>query len=126
MAEHLELLRRLAREDRMKGYRRVSMARDDRFWEAPAAVGLTPVAVELRPGAEHLIDFVHPERALYVFGPEDGSLPKAALARCHRFLWIPTHHCLNLSAAANPSSAVIGWVRAQRVFFVRWGQAVGA
>jgi tRNA C32,U32 (ribose-2'-O)-methylase TrmJ len=36
---------------------------------------------------------------LYVFGPEDGSLDRAVLARCHRFLVIPTKHCTNLSAA---------------------------
>jgi tRNA(Leu) C34 or U34 (ribose-2'-O)-methylase TrmL len=37
--------------------------------------------------------------ALYVFGPEDGSLGRATLAQCHRFLVIPTRHCVNLSAA---------------------------
>ena len=52
-----------------------------------------------RRNAESLIDFEHPERALYVFGPEDGSLDRAVLARCHRFLVIPTRHCTNLSAA---------------------------
>jgi tRNA C32,U32 (ribose-2'-O)-methylase TrmJ len=41
---------------------------------------------------------VHPEYALYVFGPEDGSLGRATLAQCHRFLVIPTRHCANLSA----------------------------
>jgi tRNA C32,U32 (ribose-2'-O)-methylase TrmJ len=34
-----------------------------------------------------------------VFGPEDGSLGRATLAQCHRFLVIPTRHCANLSAA---------------------------
>ncbi len=57
------------------------------------------MAVELRRNAESLIDFVHPEHALYVFGPEDGSLGRATLAQCHRFLVIPTRHCANLSAA---------------------------
>jgi hypothetical protein len=35
--------------------------------------GVTPVAVELRPDAESLVTFEHPEEALYVFGPEDGG-----------------------------------------------------
>jgi tRNA(Leu) C34 or U34 (ribose-2'-O)-methylase TrmL len=39
-----------------------------------------------------------------VFGPEDGSLNRAVLARCHRFVVIPTTHCTtthctNLAAA---------------------------
>jgi hypothetical protein len=40
-----------------------------------------PVAVELRRNAEPFIEFEHPERALYVFGPEDGSLGRAVLAQ---------------------------------------------
>jgi tRNA C32,U32 (ribose-2'-O)-methylase TrmJ len=58
-----------------------------------------PVAVELRRGAELLPAFEHPERALYVFGPEDGNLTSAVLARCHRVVAIPTRHCVNLAAA---------------------------
>jgi len=41
----------------------------------------------------------HPENAVYVFGPEDGSIPKTYLQHCHRFLVIPTRHCLNLATA---------------------------
>ena len=37
------------------------------------------MAVELRRNAESLIDFAHPEHALYAFGPEDGSLGRARL-----------------------------------------------
>ena len=33
-----------------------------------------PVAVELSPGARALPDYTHPERAFYIFGPEDGSV----------------------------------------------------
>ena len=69
----------------------------DQFFDAFEEA--VPVAVELRRNAESLIDFVHPEHALYVFGPEDGSLGRATLAQCHRFLVIPTRHCANLSAA---------------------------
>lgn len=85
----------------MKGYRSVRMERDDAFLDRYARGEVTPVAVELRPQSESLVDFAHPENALYVFGPEDGSIPKGVLARCHRFVVIPTHHCLNLSAAVN-------------------------
>jgi hypothetical protein len=33
-----------------------------------------PVAVELVEGARPLPEYTHPDRALYIFGPEDGSL----------------------------------------------------
>jgi tRNA(Leu) C34 or U34 (ribose-2'-O)-methylase TrmL len=85
----------------MKGYRDVRMAVDDRVFDHFPPRKATPVAVELLPTAEPLVSFEHPDDALYVFGPEDGSLPKAVRLRCHRFVFIPTHHCLNLAAAVN-------------------------
>jgi tRNA(Leu) C34 or U34 (ribose-2'-O)-methylase TrmL len=92
---------RLPREERMKGYRSVEMVRDDRVFDHFESGSVTPVAVELRPGAESLVTFEHPADPLYVFGPEDGGLPKAVRVLCHRFVIIPTHHCLNLAAAVN-------------------------
>jgi tRNA C32,U32 (ribose-2'-O)-methylase TrmJ len=90
---------RLPREERMKGYKDVTLTRSDEPFEM--FEGFTPVAVEVRDHAESLVDFVHPEKAVYVFGPEDGSLTRAELAQCHRFVYIPTrhHHCLNLGAS---------------------------
>jgi tRNA(Leu) C34 or U34 (ribose-2'-O)-methylase TrmL len=89
---------RLPREERMRGYQEVELRHADRVFDAfdPSVV---PVAVELRRGSESLIDFVHPDNALYVFGPEDGSLGRSELSLCHRFVVIPTRHCANLSAA---------------------------
>jgi tRNA C32,U32 (ribose-2'-O)-methylase TrmJ len=84
----------------MRGYRDVDFVRDDRVFDRFDG-SVTPVAVEVRPDSESLLDFVHPAEALYVFGPEDGSLPKPVRLLCHRFLVIPTHHCLNLAAAVN-------------------------
>ena len=94
---------RLPREERMRRYQDVVLINHPdplaRICEAvPAA---RPVAVELRPGAESLVDFHHPagpgEPPVYVFGPEDGSLPGAVLKRCHRFVVIPSYECLNLA-----------------------------
>ena len=89
---------RLPREERLRSFREVAIERDDRFierWDGPI------VAVEVKASAEPLTSFVHPTDALYVFGPEDGSLEKAEYVRCHRFVRIPTMHCLNLAAAVN-------------------------
>ena len=91
---------RLPREERMKGYRDVVMERTDRPFDGEAAF-LTPIAVEVRHGSELIVDFEHPENAIYVFGPEDGSLPTWALLHCHRFVMIPSAHCLNLASAVN-------------------------
>ena len=89
---------RLPREERMRGYQEVQLRQSDAFFDAFGA-GSVPVAVEVRPATESLIDFEHPEQALYVFGAEDGSLSRAVLRHCHRFVIIPTRHCTNLAAA---------------------------
>jgi hypothetical protein len=68
---------RLPREERMRGYKEVEVRQWDQFFDA--FEDAVPVAVEMRRNAESLIDFVHPEYALYVFGPEDGSLGRATL-----------------------------------------------
>ena len=88
-------VKRLPRELRM--YKEVTVSR----LEGPTSVhGLTPVAVEFGIG-EPLDTFEHPENAMYVFGPEDGNVPKAWLSRCHRFVHIPADYCLNLSHAVS-------------------------
>jgi len=75
--------KRLPREERMKGYQDVSMIQHNRFFDQfPKDV--TPVAVEVRETSENLYGFEHPEKPLYVFGPEDGSIPGVLLQHCHR------------------------------------------
>jgi len=74
---------RLPREERMRGYQDVELRQFeyifDEFEDA------TPVAVEMRPNSENLVYFEHPENALYVFGPEDGSIPQVILRHCQTF-----------------------------------------
>lgn len=90
--------KRLPREERMKGYKDVDLIQFDYpFEQFPSDV--VPVAVEISPTAEVLTVFEHPEKAVYVFGPEDGSIPQVYRRLCHRFVIIPTNYCTNLSAA---------------------------
>jgi tRNA(Leu) C34 or U34 (ribose-2'-O)-methylase TrmL len=93
----LQVKKRLPREERMKGYRDVELRQYDSFIDQFEDV--TPVAVELRPNSESLPLFEHPKNPLYIFGPEDGSIPGNILRHCHRFVVIPTRHCVNLAAA---------------------------
>lgn len=88
---------RLPREERMRGGNAINVqkvAQPTR--ERPE---LTPVAVEITPGAELLPFFEHPENALYIFGPEDGDLHPGIMSACHRFLTVPMLHCANLASA---------------------------
>lgn len=58
-----------------------------------------PVAVEVDPRAQLLPSYTHPERAFYVMGPEDGSIPEDVIQGCRDVVRIPTRFCLNLAAA---------------------------
>jgi tRNA(Leu) C34 or U34 (ribose-2'-O)-methylase TrmL len=97
--------RRLPREERMKGYADVEIINYDYPFEQFADA--VPVAVEVREKSEPLHGFEHPRNAVYVFGPEDGSVSKPHISHCHRFVVIPTKHCLNLATAV----ATILWDR---------------
>ncbi|CAH1545665.1 23S rRNA methyltransferase [Vibrio rotiferianus] len=59
------------------------------------------VCVELVVGATALPHFTHPENAIYVFGPEDGSLPQEMIDKAHHVVYVPTHGCMNLAATVN-------------------------
>lgn len=89
---------RLPREERMRSYGDVQVVWGDHFFRGYGR-DVTFVAVEVRPNAELLPAFVHPDKAVYVFGPEDGSLEKTHRLNCHRFVIIPTRECLNLGDA---------------------------
>lgn len=89
---------RLPREERMKGYHDVDLIQFDYPFDA-FGPEVTPVAVEVRPQAEIMPFFEHPENPVYVFGPEDGSLDRMVMRHCHRVVILPTRHCTNLSAA---------------------------
>lgn len=97
-----DILDRLPREERMKGYKDVEWTRDaknkpfDLF-----TADVVPVCVELLENSEPLTTFIHPENAVYVFGQEDGGVPQVFRRFCHRFVHIQANHCLNLAAALN-------------------------
>lgn len=96
--DHREVSR-LPREERMKGYHDVTVINYDLPFDI-LAPGSIPIAIELLEKCETLPLFSHPgHQAVYVFGPEDGSIPGVWLRHCHRFVSIPARHCLNLAAA---------------------------
>lgn len=86
--------------DTCKTYRHVPVLLCDDLHDLLPA-DCVPVAVELVDGARDLSSYTHPRSAFYMFGPEDGSLPPEAIARCRDVVRIPSRNCLNLAAAVN-------------------------
>jgi tRNA(Leu) C34 or U34 (ribose-2'-O)-methylase TrmL len=89
--------------DTMKTHRHIPLYTYDTFAEFRAAQphGCRIVGVELCEGARNVVDYTHPEQAVYLLGPEDGSLSSEILAGCHSRLVIPGTHCLNLAVAGS-------------------------
>lgn len=86
--------------DTTKAWRHIPMQLvDDLHWAIP--YGCVPVAVDLVDDATPLHEFKHPERAFYVFGPEDGTLGESVLSWCARRVYVPTRYCMNLAACVN-------------------------
>lgn len=59
------------------------------------------ICVDLVIGATALPNFIHPENALYIFGPEDGSIKQNMIDKADEVVYIPTKGCLNLAATVN-------------------------
>jgi|SRR3972149_1059032 len=55
------------------------------------------IAIERTPASKDIIGFQHPDRAIYLLGPEDGSLPDTVPAR--HVIQIPGPYCLNVATA---------------------------
>jgi len=82
----------------MKGYRDVELINTDypfdRFDKDVPVIG-----IELTPSSSPLTWHEHSHEAIYVFGPEDGSITKTFRQHCHEIRYIPAKHCLSLAAA---------------------------
>ena len=63
--------------------------------------GCVPVAIEITDNARCISNYVHPESAFYIFGPEDGSIGGKVLDFCRDVVKIPSSMCLNLASCVN-------------------------
>lgn len=59
------------------------------------------VCVEFAINAIPLPEYQHPESAIYIFGPEDGSIDQDIIDQADAVVYVPTVGCMNLSASVN-------------------------
>ena len=86
--------------DTAKAYRHIPFLQTDNVFDA-MPYDCVPVAVDLVDGACPLPRYQHPERAFYIFGPEDGTLGHNVIDRCRDKIMVPTRMCMNLAATVN-------------------------
>lgn len=63
--------------------------------------GMKLVCVDLIEGATPLPNFEHPENAMYLFGPEDGTIKQKVINKADAVVYVPTIGCMNLAASVN-------------------------
>lgn len=71
------------------------------FDELQIPKGTQLIGVEITPDAIPIREFKHPERAIYILGPEDGSIPNEILSKCQAVIKLPGNSCLNLATAGS-------------------------
>jgi len=59
------------------------------------------ICVELVEGAIPLPEYQHPDNAMYIFGPEDGTISQDVIDKADAVVYIPTIGCMNLAATVN-------------------------
>ena len=59
------------------------------------------VCVEFAENAIPLPVYQHPDKAFYIFGPEDNSITQDIIDRADDVVYVPTNGCMNLSATVN-------------------------
>jgi len=63
--------------------------------------GMKLVCIDLIEGATPLPNFEHPNNAMYLFGPEDGTIKQQVINQADAVVYIPTIGCMNLAASVN-------------------------
>jgi len=59
------------------------------------------IGIEQTENSKNIVNFVHPERAVYLLGAEDYGLPPTILDKCQSVIHIETPLCLNVSVAGS-------------------------
>jgi tRNA(Leu) C34 or U34 (ribose-2'-O)-methylase TrmL len=94
------------REERMQNYKAVRVYRCDQPLRAFQGHG-TPIAIEITRNAIPIASYEFPPDPVFVFGPEDGSIPEGVRHACHAFVVLPTRSCVNLADAVGQT--LITW-----------------
>ncbi|MEZ4868122.1 MAG: RNA methyltransferase [Caldilineaceae bacterium] len=76
-------------DDVFKSWREIPLFRYDTFAQMQGAAAYSCQLVGIEMGGVPLPDFVHPERAIYLLGAEDGGLPKEIQTHCHQVVSLP-------------------------------------
>lgn len=76
-------------DDVFQTWKQVPLFRYETFEQMTTASAYSCQLVGVEMGGTSLPDFVHPDRAVYLLGAEDGGLPNDIRDQCHQVISIP-------------------------------------
>lgn len=76
--------------DTVKAWKHVPMREFLDFEALLAGLPFSTPIVAVEMGGRSLVNFTHPERAVYLLGAEDHGIPPSILERCHHVVSIPS------------------------------------
>jgi len=59
------------------------------------------IGLEMDEKSEPIRDFKHPKRCVYLLGCEANGLGQGVIDRCHKLIYLPGEHSLNVSVAGS-------------------------
>lgn len=59
------------------------------------------IGIEQSNSSVSIIDYKHPERAIYLLGAEDNGIPEKVQAKCQAVIHIPLPTCINVAVAGS-------------------------
>ena len=91
--------------DTNNAYRKIPVLRFDSWddYSEHSIYSWEHIGVEIVPNAMTLPKFKHPKQAVYILGPEDGSLSPRALQMCSKVVRVPSQlpYCLNVASVGS-------------------------
>ncbi len=72
----------------------------DTFYQS-IPYGCQLIGLEIDEKAEPIKTFEHPKRAVYLLGNEANGLGKKTMNRCHKLIYLPGEHSLNVAVAGS-------------------------
>ena len=86
--------------DTMKTDRHIPLYEYNSFEDFVIPRNCELIAIELNKKSKSIINFNHPQRAIYLLGAEDTGIPKIILNN-NRIIQLPGDYCLNVSVAGS-------------------------
>lgn len=87
--------------DTTKAYRQIPLYDIDSFDNFQDWRPRDCLLIGVETGERDLVSFIHPQRAIYLLGAEDGGLSDKAKSHCSSIITIPSSVCLNVATAGS-------------------------